>query len=120
MLIKQLLAVGPTDIVYSPVRLDFAPPNLQDILTFAIRILFVIAGLAALLFLLLGALAWITSGGNKESVEKARDKIMHAVIGLILIFVVIAVAVLMENVLFPGDCGLGISRSICVPTLIHR
>jgi len=91
---------------------------LTDILTFFIRFLFIIAGLAALLYLILGALSWITSGGNKESVENARNKIMHAVIGLILLFVVLAVVVLMENVLFPDKCGLGVSKQICVPKLV--
>lgn len=117
-LIKQVLAAGD-DITVPPAVLGFKPPSMNDVITFFVRFLFIIAGLAALLYLLLGAISWITSGGNKESVENARNKIMNAVIGLILVFVVLAIVVLLENVLFPDPkCGLGVSKSICIPTLI--
>ncbi|PJC30483.1 hypothetical protein CO051_05465, partial [Candidatus Roizmanbacteria bacterium CG_4_9_14_0_2_um_filter_39_13] len=43
-------------------ELGFKIPSLGDLLTFAIRAFFVIAGLAALFYLLLGALGWVTSG----------------------------------------------------------
>ena len=42
-------------------RLGFRIPTLTDVLTFVIRGFFVIAGLAALFYLLMGALAWVTS-----------------------------------------------------------
>lgn len=116
-LVKQVLAASD-DITVPVAALQFKPPELTDILTFLIRFLFIIAGLAALLYLLLGAISWITSGGNKESVENARNKIMNAVIGLILVFVVLAIVVLLENVLFPTNCGLGVSKQICVPKLV--
>ena len=84
------------------------------------RFFFIIAGLVALLYLLLGALSWITSGGNKESVDKAREKIQAAVVGLILIFVVLALVIVIETVFFiPGE-GLGISKPIHFPGLVER
>ncbi len=117
-LIGQVRAASD-DIIISKGAFGFKPPELTDVITFFVRFLFIIAGLAALLYLLLGAISWITSGGNKESVDNARNKIMNAIIGLILVFVVMAVVVLLENVLFPGDdCGLGVSKPICVPRLI--
>jgi hypothetical protein len=118
-LVKQVLAVPPPDVVVSPAELGFKPPELQDIITFLVRFLFVVAGLAALLYLLLGAISWITAGGNKESVDKAREKIQNAVIGLILVFVVLAIVVLLERIIFPTDCGLGISKKICIPSLVR-
>lgn len=115
-LIKTILALE--NITVEQAQLGFQPPELQDIITFFIRLLFIVAGLAALLYLILGALAWVTSGGNKENVDKAREKIQAAVIGLILVFVVLAIVVLLERILFPGDCGLGVSRKICIPKLV--
>lgn len=88
--------------------------SLADLITFAIRALFIIAGLMALLYLILGGIAWITSGGSKEGVDKARDKIQAAVIGLIVVVAVIAIVTLLENVL---DIGLGLSQPIKFPKL---
>lgn len=112
-------AVTGGEITVPTAQLGFNPPQLENVITFFIRFLFVVAGLAALLYLILGALAWITSGGNKENVDKAREKIQAAVVGLILIFVVLAIVVLLENVLFTQSCGLGISKQICIPKLIQ-
>lgn len=113
---KLAFSVLAADVPIGKAELGFTPPDLAQVITFALRGLFVVAGLAALLYLLLGAFAWITSGGNKESVDKAREKIQAAVIGLILIFVVLAIVVLLEKVL---KIGLGISEPIVFPKLIQ-
>lgn len=106
------------DDTYAPVKLGFTVPRFDEALTFIIRMFFVVAGLIALIYLLLGALAWITSGGNKENVDKAREKIQAALIGIILIFVVLAIVGVFENILFPADSGLGITKPIKFPELI--
>src|SRR3989344_4356726 len=46
----------------------------------------VIATLAAFVFLLLGGLSWITSGGDKAAVEGAQKRIQAAIIGLFVVF----------------------------------
>lgn len=45
----------------------------------------VIAALLVFLYLILGAFEWITSGGDKGKTDKARQKIIAAIIGLIII-----------------------------------
>lgn len=118
--IKSLAALSGTDYrtetSNSNVNLGFRVPSFDTVLSFAIRFLFIIAGLVALLYLLLGALAWITSGGNKESVDKAREKIQAALIGIILIFAVLAIVGVVENIF---SLGLGITRPIVFPKLIN-
>lgn len=108
---KVLAAVTPpAGVVTVPVaQPGFIIPSFSDVLTFLIRTIFIIGGLTALLYLLLGAFAWITSGGNKENVDKAREKIQAAIIGLILILVVLAVVALLENLL---SIGLGVTKPI--------
>ena len=106
------------DISYAPVKLGFAVPEFNVVLTFIIRFFFIVAGLIALIYLLLGALAWITSGGNKESVDKAREKIQAALVGLILVFLVLAVIAVIENIFFLPGQGLGLTRPIVFPGLI--
>lgn len=47
----------------------------------------VLAGIIiALFFLVWGGISWITSGGDKQKINQARDKIFYAIIGLIIIF----------------------------------
>jgi len=118
-MLNFLTVMAAQDISYAPVTLGFKVPLFNEVLTFIIRFFFIIAGLIALLYLLLGALAWITSGGNKESVDKAREKIQAALVGLILIFAVLAVVAIIENVFFPGNTGLGITKPIVFPGLIN-
>ncbi len=98
--------------------LGFAIPDLSLLLTFLIRVFFAIAGLAALLYLLLGALAWITSGGSKEGVDKARDKIEAAIIGLIVIVAVLSLMWTMEQVVFNKSLCFGISCNLTLPVLL--
>lgn len=123
LFLMNLLAQGvtnePTTPVggssYSAVNLGFTIPSFDAVLTFIIRFFFIVAGLIAILYLLLGALGWITSGGNKESVDKAREKIQNALIGVILIFAVLAIVGVLENVL---GFGMGITKPIVFPQLI--
>ncbi len=60
--------------------------TLGQVLGFIVTIAFVIAVLIALLFLLWGGIKWITSGGDKAGVEAARNQIIAAVIGLVVVF----------------------------------
>jgi len=99
--------------------LGFQIPSLGDILTFTVRVFFVIAGLAALLYLLLGALAWITSGGDKDAVSAAQQKIQAAVIGMILIVAVLAIIWTLEQVVFKRRICLGLSCPLTLPGIIE-
>ena len=98
--------------------LGFAIPSLGDILTFFIRAFFAIAGISALFYLLLGAFAWITSGGDKDSITAAREKIQAAIIGLILIVAVLALIWTLEQVVFAKRICLGVSCPVTIPGLI--
>ncbi len=98
--------------------LGFAIPNLAEILTFIIRAFFVIAGLIALFYLLIGALEWVTSGGDEEKVEASRKKITAAIIGVILIVVVLSVIVTLEQIVFRGKICVGVSCAATIPNLV--
>ncbi len=51
-----------------------------------ITLLFVIAVVIALAFLIWGGIKWILSGGDKSAVEAARNTIVAAVVGLVIVF----------------------------------
>lgn len=51
-----------------------------------------VAILVVLIMLIWGAFEWITSGGDKEAVGKARGRIINALIGLAVLAVAFALA----------------------------
>jgi hypothetical protein len=50
-----------------------------------IGILFIFGFFLTFLYMVLGGLQWVSSGGEKAQLESARNKITHAFVGLILI-----------------------------------
>ncbi len=52
----------------------------------------IVGGMAVLLYLILGAIQWITAAGDKGKVEKARERMVQAVIGLVVLSSVVAIA----------------------------
>jgi len=51
-----------------------------------------LGAIMVLLYFILGAVEWITSGGDKNKLENARNKMLHAILGLVILvssFVVI-------------------------------
>lgn len=70
---------------------------------------FAVAVLIVLVMLILGAYEWMVSGGDKEAVGKARNRIINALIGL----AVLALAFALANV-FGQFVGLDL-RNISVP-----
>jgi ABC-type dipeptide/oligopeptide/nickel transport system permease subunit len=63
------------------------------------RVVMLAGVLVAFVFLILGAIEWITSGGDKGKVESARGKITNAVIGLIVLAAVTAILALVQDFL---------------------
>ena len=56
-----------------------------SLFTVIVRMVITIAALLTLGYLLWGGFDWITSGGDKEKVTKAQQKITYAVIGIIFV-----------------------------------
>lgn len=83
--------------------LCFLNPNaLGNLVGTGITIIFILATLAALGFLIYGGFKWITSEGDKNNVDAARQHIVAAIIGLIVIFVSYLVINLLLGVFVPG------------------
>lgn len=92
--------------------------GLGKFIGFGINMFILIAGMFLILYLLMGAFDWIVSGGEKEKIVKAQNKITNALIGMLLIFVVLTVFnVLAGNILGiirPNESG---GFDIKLPTL---
>ncbi len=70
-----------------------------------LSIVMVIALLLVLLYLVLGGIEWITSGGDKGKTESARNKITAAIIGIIILAAAYALTQLVAWIL--GFDGIG-------------
>ena len=69
----------------------------QQLIPALIGLAFVGGSLIFFFMLVLGAIQWITSGGDKAAVEGARGRITQALVGIILLFSVFAIVKLIET-----------------------
>ena len=75
----------PTITSVQPI-MDKAGSLGKNILGVAIEFLLVATVVIALFSLLLGGIQWISSGGNKEKLQAAQNRVTFSVIGLVLVF----------------------------------
>ena len=99
-----------TDLEPLTDSLDYNVPNLLRV--GGQLILFAIA-IAAFFFLLIGSFQWITAGGDKEGIEKARKKIVGALIGLTITISIFALIRVLDVVF-----GIDLLQPILVPGVI--
>lgn len=86
---SKILAATTINITKPAAGYTTLGPFITNILT----VLFAVATLVVLFMLIWGAYEWITSGGDKEAVGKARGRILNALIGLAVLAVAFAIAV---------------------------
>jgi hypothetical protein len=59
--------------------------TISAIISNAIAILFTVAAVAFVFMIIWGAFQWITSGGDKEALGKARGRLTNALIGILIL-----------------------------------
>lgn len=75
---------------------------LENMETFISAIIGFLTALGAILFVVsfvLGALEWITSGGDKGKLEKARNRMLHGAIGMVLIIAAYSLLGLLSGII---------------------
>jgi cytochrome bd-type quinol oxidase subunit 2 len=72
---------------------------LETIFSNALAIFTIIGGLMFVLYFVLGALSWITAGGATDKIEKAKNQMINAAIGLIIIVAAFAIISIISLVL---------------------
>ena len=104
---------GPCNpLTQAKISMWFRVPTLGDLIGNILRLMFFIAGLYALVLLLLGGFEWVSSGGEEKKLGSARGKILNAIIGLVVMVAVLTLVILLEQVVFGGKVCLGISCPI--------
>lgn len=61
--------------------------QIEKVIALVIRILSIIAGIAAVIMIIVGGLKYITSGGDSSKVASAKSAIIYAIVGLIVVAV---------------------------------
>jgi len=65
--------------------------GVSKLLSNLVALIYAIAAIVLIFMILWGAFDWMTSEGDKEKIEKARSKIINAIIGILLFAVAFAV-----------------------------
>lgn len=76
--------------------------TIPDLAIGIVRLLFTAAAVIFFIWLLIGGIQWILSGGDKQKTEAARGQITAALVGLVIVFSAWAIAQLL-NTLFGVD-----------------
>jgi heme/copper-type cytochrome/quinol oxidase subunit 2 len=72
-----------------------------------IQILLAVAGLVAVIFLVVGGFRYITAGGNEEAAETAKKSIVNSIIGIVIIILAFVIVRVIANALIEGP-GAGV------------
>jgi magnesium-transporting ATPase (P-type) len=72
--------------------------NLETMISNGITALTVLAGIFFIFYFFMGAFFWISAGGDSGKVQKARDQMINATIGLIVVVAAYAVVGLIGTV----------------------
>ena len=81
---------------------------LEKVFSNLLGVFTVIAGLMLIIYFVLGAISWMTAGGDPEKVQKAQKQISNAVLGLVLVVLTYSIITIIGqilglNILNPAD-----------------
>lgn len=93
----MVFAADPQITINQPSNIKIS--DVGQLISAGVGTLLIIAALLAFFYLILGGIQWITSGGDKAGMEAARNKITHAIVGLIIVGAAWAIMLLIQNFL---------------------
>ncbi len=73
--------------------------NVSELINIILRVVLVLSAILVFMFLIWGAVQWITSGGEKSKTEAARNRMVSAIIGLIIVVTSFAIMTLIVRLL---------------------
>jgi hypothetical protein len=62
-----------------------APKSLSDTIKTVVEVLSIVAGAAAVIMIIVGGFRYVTSAGNPEQTKGARNTIVYALVGLLVV-----------------------------------
>lgn len=97
MLLAQNEITNPA--ISSKFGSGFSHVALTNVIATVWRTAITLGGLALLVMLIIGALGWVTSGGDKGKVEAARERMTQAVIGMLVLAGTVAISAFIGSLL---------------------
>lgn len=104
------ISLCPTDSQYS----GLCGLDIGSAIGNAVSFIYLIAIILALFYLLWGGLKWITSAGDKTALQTAREHLIAAIVGLIIIFLSYLILTFVAKFFLGQDFDLGV---INLPTI---
>lgn len=80
-------------------KIDQYPTNPEQAVTRIIQWVLSFVGVIFLILMIAGGFTWMTSGGNQESIAKARRTIASAAVGLIIVLSAYAITTYVGGIL---------------------
>jgi hypothetical protein len=117
-LASQALAqsnVRNVDVLFPNMGIDPGSTSVGALIANALKIAMIVAALVVLFYLVLGAFQWITSGGEKDKVGKARGTIVHALIGLAILALAGLIVVVVGQILNINVLNLNVLPTLNSP-----
>ena len=65
--------------------------SLEDMITSVINVLLYIAGIIAVIMIIIGGIKYMTSGGDANGISSAKNTVLYSVIGLVLVILAYAI-----------------------------
>ncbi|MBU1104290.1 hypothetical protein KJ664_00110 [Patescibacteria group bacterium] len=118
-LVKGVFAAGVDLSIQTGTFPTGSQRSFGSFFSFAIRILFALGGILMLVYLIMGGIRYITSGGDKLQAQGARDMITNALIGIIIIAASYAIATLLNSLfgidIFNATISIPMTNPVITP-----
>lgn len=88
-----------TDVEQLTANKEAPLTTMELIISNVLGLLTVLGSILFIASFLLGAIGWITAGGEANKVNKARDQMLHGVIGLFILVMIYALVGLVGSIL---------------------
>ncbi len=91
LVIVPVMAQSNSDAVCEGVALTGADctstsgPSVESTIALVVNILSVVVGVVAVIMIIVGGLKYITSGGDSNGISSAKNTILYAIIGLVIV-----------------------------------
>lgn len=112
---------------FAQINIQFSPPpqasnlpqtadQVGQIPQFLITLLVVVGVIIAVVFLVYGGIKWILSGGDSKQVEGARNHIVAAIVGLIIVIGAFFILTVVFTIITGSPFDF---KVLCIPSLAH-
>lgn len=92
---------------------SIANRTVSDLIVSVIKIMLMVAGSIAVLFIIIGGFQYVTSAGNAEQAEKGRATLVNAIIGIIIIILSYVIINVVVNTVSCTNGGSAFAFSLC-------